>query len=342
MGEGNTVFSFGIANEINPQLTTGKTAFLSSHFLIHFSLFFSSHLFSHSSSFSLEFVVCLFVTILFVNMFEHLTRLLEHSISHSYIYNRMLQRIYMELMSTGFTSILIAMYRAGYPTLHASNLLLSMDFAGYFIFFISIFHVIHGLYIISLSLFTTKEYNLLYHLPTSTLLSNYKKQILTSKISLFFYLIQYSPISLSLIRKQFEFKLLFSLFRHTYWLPINFDYGLYLSQCFERYSERIMTIGSTGWIILLFGILLNFLRTSYGTDITMNCSQVFSPSSNSTHSYLLERRKEEQRCDWVQLQLFCIYGVCMAGYILIVFIVGRIYVLRSNLNISDLSFFLLN
>lgn len=279
--------------------------------------------------------VALCCTVVFVNLFEYGTSLVEHAIGHSYVYQRMLQRIYMELMSTGekvkdfplsiagFTSILIAMYRAADPSLQATQLLLSMDFSGYLIFFITIFHVIHGIYIIGLSLITAKDYDQLHSYSNLTLLKSYASEIKPSWIYKFLFATQFSPIYLTTIRKQFEFKILFSLFRHTYWLPVNFHYGLYLSQCLERYSERIMTIGPTGWAFLLVVIVCNYLRTTFGSSDIYNCN--LSSSNDENHQ---DKSHERHRCDWLQLRLFCAYGVFMATYILVVFIMGRIYTLR--------------
>jgi hypothetical protein len=217
------------------------------------------------------------------------------------------------------------MYRAGDPNLQASELLLAMDFSGYLIFFITMFHVVHGIYIIGLSLFTAKEYDQHHSLSSLTLIKLFN-DTKSSWFKSFLYYRQFSPINLSTIRKQFEFKILFSLFRHTYWLPANFHYGLYLSQCLERYSERIMTIGPTGWALLLVAIVLNYLRTNFGSNEIYNCA--LSSSSNSTLVHHEDKSQELHHCDWLQLRLFCAYGVFMASYILIVFVMGRVYTLR--------------
>lgn len=215
------------------------------------------------------------------------------------------------------------MYRAGDPSLQATELLLSMDFSGYLIFFITMFHVIHGIYIIGLSLITAKEYDQLHSYSNMTLLNDYSRHIKSSWFYSFLFARQFSPIYLTTIRKQFEFKILFSLFRHTYWLPVNFHYGLYLSQCLERYSERIMTIGPTGWTFLLVVIVCNYLRTAYGVSEIYNCNLSSSNDENRN-----DKTHEEHRCDWLQLRLFCLYGTFMAIYILVVFIMGRVYTLR--------------
>jgi hypothetical protein len=227
------------------------------------------------------------------------------------------------------------MYRAGDPSLQATTLLLSMDFSGYLIFFISIFHVLHGLYIIALSLFTASEYDQLHSLPNHTLLRRHTLETKSSSLRSFLFLLELSPFtSFSSSRKQFEFKILFALFRHTYWLPLNFHYGLYLSQCLERYSERIMTIGHTGWSFLLVAIVCNYLRTAYGNTATYNCTflqHTDAPGGNSTDTSGVDdesRSHDRSRCDHTQLRLFCGYGIFMAFYIFIVFFMGRVYTLR--------------
>lgn len=88
-----------------------------------------------------------------------------------------------------------------------------------------------------------------------------------------------------------------------------------------------MTIGPTGWVLLLVAFVFNYLRTTFGSKEIYNCS-LSSLSANSTLADQQNKEQEEHRCDWLQLRLFCVYGVFMASYILIVFVMGRVYTLR--------------
>jgi hypothetical protein len=275
-------------------------------------------------------------------------------VSHSFFSHL---RIYpFPFPSTGFVSFALSMYMAFYPKSSHSEWIHVMEFCGYVLFFVSIFFVAHGLYIIGLSLFSAKQYDIYHSTPISEILQRITTAQQTWKESLFDF--RYLPFSS--LRSVAEFKIIYALFRDTYWLPSNFDYGSYLSGCFERYSLRIVQIGKFSWAFMFFLGVLNYLRVKYFGPHAFNCKG-FKTADGISHggghgvggahsvsgNYSQEEPSHEElggrygithACADEHLQLFFACGLVVTLYVLAVYLVGRTYVIRYLLPSPSLSF----
>jgi hypothetical protein len=192
-------FSFGIASELNAEIATAS--FLG--------------------------------TILFLIIFDFFTGLLEYSVQDSHIYTKVLHKIYKELMGMGFVrsahvfiiclskynyillflpSFTLAMYQASRPPKAAQSWIYNLDFVGYVIFFIAIFFVAHALYIMAVSIYSSKQYARFHVMTISELL----QQVADTSSTWYWnamYNFQYLPFSS--VRTKAEFKIIYILFRDT-------------------------------------------------------------------------------------------------------------------------------
>lgn len=144
-------------------------------------------------------------------------------------YNKMLQRLYKELMSNGkfkviimwwaitsglgFVSFTLAMYQASNPKLSSKSWTNVVDFVGYVIFFAAIFFVAHALYIMALSIISAKQYEM-YHSMTLASVLKELSNMEHDAIAKFWFYMKYLPFSSC--RSRAEFKIIYALFRDTY------------------------------------------------------------------------------------------------------------------------------
>ena len=247
------------------------------------------------------------------------------------------------------------MYMAFYPRETTSDWIHVMEFCGYVLFFVSIFFVAHGLYIIGLSLFSAKQYDMYHSMLTSEILQNITK--INNSWKQFLYESRYLPFSS--LRTVAEFKIIYALFRDTYWLPSNFNYGSYLAGCFERYSLKIVKIGKISWALMFLLSIFNYIRVKYMGPDAFNCKgfktvQGVHHNENggkTTHPYSSNFTNEEQNlsngnddginstndgerygitrsCYQIHIQLFFYCSCAMAIYVILVYLIGRLYVMR--------------
>jgi hypothetical protein len=131
-----------------------------------------------------------------------------------------------------------------------------------------------------------------------------------------------------------EFKIIYALFRDTYWLPPNFDYGLYLSGCLERYSLQIINIGLTSWSMMVVLAVANYIRLKFMGKHGFNCGDFHTdpaivPSAGEEADPMENPYDTvSQRCHTSHLKLFCICGALVCVYAAIVFLISRFYVKR--------------
>ena len=329
-------FKFGMAGELSADLTAGRSTGLIKSCIYSFISLIGFYVFIvlHLCLFSVAFCG----TVLFLNVFDGLTKWLERSVGTSRIYSSMIQRIYYELMSTGFVSVMLSFYKA--TANHSDKrdrAFTTLDFCGYFIFCVSIFHVMHGIYIIIISLSSAKQYDESHRNSVSSILKEwtqlYKQHTCVSKLKA--YLMTFLYIPGFALRSKAEFKIFYSLFRHTYMLPTNFHYGKYLSGCLERYSLKIVTIGATGWICMILICLSNLLRVKFGNLNTWKCDGFETSGYNDGEDQDVEvdddefvRPRLSNRCQRIQLQLFFGCGLIINAFVLLIYVLGRMYTLR--------------
>jgi hypothetical protein len=225
-------------------------------------------------------------------------------------------------IKTGFVSLLLTIYQALTPSAKDDPKLFAvLDFTGFFILFVAIFHVGHGVYIILLSLHSAKQYEKYHLLNLGKLLVDVSN---SSEIGMqkLVHRLRYVPLSTN--RTICEFKIIFALMRHTYCIPIDFSFSSYMSQCFEKYSLRVVTIGNTGWVVIVCIGLCNYLRIYVGNIYSYNCRGFTHEKTEDDEGIDITTN----RCDVLHLQLFFMCGLCVNVYVLIVYFIGRMYTLR--------------
>jgi hypothetical protein len=197
-------FRFGVVSEINADVATGTVNYTFKRmltFLIYYNMI----------CYVILLLVAFIVTVAFLVLLEHATKLAEHLLGSKATYNKMLQRIYMELMSTGFVSFALAMYQASNPKSQNISWLQVFDFIGYLIFFIAIFFVAHAIYIIILSVISAKRYESFHSTPVSKIVE--KISALNNDVWHKMYRFRLLPISP--LRSVAEFKIIHAMFRDT-------------------------------------------------------------------------------------------------------------------------------
>jgi hypothetical protein len=267
-------------------------------------------------------------TICFLLLFEFLTGALEYFFEEKAIHLKILQKIYKELMIMGFVSLALTLYNASSP--HSASIndkIVIFDIVHYIIFFICIFFVMHALYIMVLSIFSAKTYESLHSMPTSEVI---QRIVNTESSWLSRFAFKYLPFN-SLART-IEFKVIYVLFRETYNLPRSFDYGAYLSGCFERYALKVLNMGVWSWVVLCVLAVANFVRTKVDGDTNYSCEASSyhygeEDDTPNVHRMLSESSTEEvsRECVLMSIKYFavCAAGLCI--YIFVLYVVGRIY-----------------
>ena len=219
-----------------------------------------------------------------------------------------------------------------------SKYITEIDFVGYITFFVALFFVAHAMYIMILSMHTSKVYSHLHCMSVADIIGDYTN--MCSNLSKFFFEIPYLPISS--LRQAVEFKIIYALFRDTYWLPSDFDYGSYLGHSFEKYSLRMINIGLSSWVIMIVLCGVNYARIVLGKSIdflschsnfynTHNVSSVDEEGFESWDPFAVHRTLEEQlsqECSHMHLMIFVTCGAAIAIYVLALFLIGRFYLKR--------------
>ena len=280
------------------------------------------------------------LTILFLFSFNFTLGALEFSIRDNPIYNQMLQKIYKELMCMGFVNFVVVLFTATNDNETINEWIDIIDFVGYMLFFVAIFFVLHSFYIMFKSFHMSKKYAQQHSISLAEALQIYS-DCQDNFCTNFLFHLRYFPVSNA--QNIVEFKIIYALFRDTYWLPPNFDYGLYLSGCLERYSLQIINIGPTSWIMMVILSLLNYIRLKFLGNYAFNCAGYHTdPDAVPTDDESIDANSNpyltvSNKCQIGHLTLFCICGGLVCFYALIVFLISRLYVKRllSRAGVSD-------
>jgi hypothetical protein len=270
------------------------------------------------------------LTVLFLATFDFCLGALEFSIKDNPIYNQMLQKIYKELMCMGFVNFVVVLFTATNDNAHLSTYIDIIDFVGYMLFFVAIFFVLHSFYIMFMSLHAAKRYSQLHSISLAETLQIYSANSENFFKNILFHL---RYLSASNALEIVEFKIIYALFRDTYWLPPNFDYGFYLSGCLERYSLQIINIGKTSWTMMVLLAIANYLRMKFMGEYAFNCIGYHTDPSRlsdteSEDSSANPYETVSSRCQTDHLKLFCICGGFVCFYASMVFFISRFYVKR--------------
>lgn len=161
----------------------------------------------------------------------------------------------------------------------------TFDYVGYVLFFNAICTVIHALSIILWSLRTSAEYNRFHSISITDVSSRIEKL----KQDWFFrriYELNYYPFLPT--RQIAEFKVIHVLFRNTFGVPIDFNFGDYLGKCFERYSLNIINLSVISWVVMfvLYGINMIRIHTPYPNN-SFKCEESNDNNDSSEHRMLM-------------------------------------------------------
>jgi len=266
-------------------------------------------------------------TIVFLIAIENLTRGVENLLQGSEIYNKMLQKIYKELMIMGFVSFTVAMYQAFKHPEETDAWFTAIDFVGYVLFFVAIFFVAHSLYIMTLSMISSNQYAQMHATSLADTLDIYDDSQ-RNMWSRFLFHMRYLPFSSA--RRKVEFKIIYALFRDTYWLPGDFDYGAYLSGCLASYSLNLINIENGTWAIMVILCLLNYARMRVFGNEMWNCEGFkFKHSAKEREDELDEDPNyvpaASNRCIERHVELFFICGSVMCLYVFLLHLLGKYY-----------------
>jgi hypothetical protein len=198
---------------------------------------------------------------------------------HESLYSQMIQIIYKELMLMGLVTFCIIVFVASNKAESYKHevYIKGIDFSHVFLFFVTLFFVMQGFYLIIISMLTTKEYHKNLIEKTFELIVKLEK---VSKSYIKSLLYRYHIYPISSIRHRVEFSLIHSIFIKTYILPKDFDFPQYLSGCFDRFALKTIKRSLFSWMMLIFVIGMNCVRIGWG--ITCNYK---NPSGSSTSSH---------------------------------------------------------
>jgi hypothetical protein len=210
-----------------------------------------------------------------------------------------------------------------------STWIVTFDWVGYLLFFNTIFYVWHAVCIILWSIFSSSEYHRFHVIPLIDVCQQIEsvKNFPFQKI---LYGISYYPMNLT--RQYAEFKVIHILFRDTFGIPSDFEFDAYLSKCFERYSLNIIKLGGTSWLILLILHGLNLIRIYLIPTPQLRCTE--PEVSAETHRYLAADESQTHHapspydCNKGYTRAFLLAGLLLIIYVVVTFIIGRIYTLR--------------
>lgn len=219
------------------------------------------------------------------------------------------------------------MYQATDTKSNLSDLFRIVDYVGYILFFVAIFYVAHALYIMFVSVLTSTHYERMHALSLADILEEY---ITLSNTWMGKFYKVLSIFSLSSVQRQIEFKIIYALFRDTYWLPPDFDYGAYLSGCLARYSQRIINVGVYSWLIMVLLALFNLMRVKVFGQVFFGCTSSeedddIDDVATSSHRQLNSFHMSNGTCEEEHTYLFLISGFCLCCYTSVLLWVGQVY-----------------
>jgi hypothetical protein len=300
-------------------------------------------MFEFGSIISLDYKVtfyCFLAVVFFVILFEYCTEIMEYFL-HESLYSQMIQIIYKELMLMGLVTFCIIVFVASNKAdsyKHAVYIK-GIDFSHVFLFFVTLFFVMQGFYLIIISMLTTKEYHKNLTEKTFELIVKLEK---VSKSYIKSLLYRYHIYPISSIRHRVEFSLIHSIFIKTYILPKDFDFPQYLSGCFDRFALKTIKRSLFSWMMLIFVIGMNCVRIGWGFTCKYKKPSDSYPSSYTASSsssqenlfrILLDATINESPqhstdpnvCRTAHFKLFILVGILLIIYTFCINVVALMY-----------------
>mmetsp|Transcript_2971 Transcript_2971/g.4586 ORF Transcript_2971/g.4586 Transcript_2971/m.4586 type:complete len:780 (+) Transcript_2971:187-2526(+) len=269
---------------------------------------------------------CFIIIILFVIVFEYLIGIMEYFLEGSKLFSEMIQMIYKELMLMGLVTFCVIMYEAttaGGVSEGQEHWISGIDFSHVYLFFVTVFFVIHAFYLMAMSSSAASEYRGKFTEKTVDLISSLEK-LRDNPISAGIF--RFKLLPLSDVRTRVEFSLLHSLFLKTYLLPEEFDFPYYLSGCFGQFALRTIERSMFTWVVLLLVVVLNFARIKLG----FSCGAIEDLEEDARRRQLEEGEEEEgsEECVETMVYIFLACGVVLILYSVILTVITRIYKTR--------------
>lgn len=281
-------------------------------------------MFEFGSIISLNYKVtfyCFIAVVVFVIIFEYCTEVIEYFL-HESLYSQMIQIIYKELMLMGLVTFCVILFEATTNAHKYHVYIVGIDFSHVFLFFVTLFFVMHGFYLIIISMITTKEYHKNLSEKTFELIVKLEK-VQRSYMKSLLYRFHIYPISS--IRHRVEFSLIHSIFTRTYLLPKDFDFPQYLSGCFDRVALKTIKRSIFSWVMLLLVIGGNCVRIGWGLTCNFNDSSSHATTTTTTSSsgrrilftFTDQNSKhstDKNACRTADFELFVLCGILLIIY----------------------------
>jgi hypothetical protein len=266
-------------------------------------------------------MITLFLVIVFILFFKWLTGILEYCVQGSLIYNRMIQKIYKELMQMGLISFTVICFEAqsGEKEGKIKEWTTSINFVHVLLFCLALFFVLHSLYLIAISFSISRHY-LKFHGYNTLLLLQSKNQMNWMQTILFDAVFLPELIG-SQLRKQMEYKLLHILFKDTFrGMPANFNFPIYLDKCFKRHVLNAVDISIMSWMVIAILSAINYIRVRFHGSF--NCR------SHAEISFVEAENSSTMACEDHNIALFILMLFLIIIYFIIVLFTARLYELR--------------
>lgn len=274
--------------------------------------------------------------IVYLIIIEVITGIVEYFLADSPIYTKMLQRIYKLIMFMGIDSFIIVMIVANIHNGTAEmKWIQSIEFIHIFLFFVSIFFVIHVFYLMRTAIKESARYLRIHREKDKSVIDDLKS--LKSSNGLESLIFKWNYLPFSSLRDRAEFKIIHALFRDNYCLPDDFDFALYLKGCFEFHALKTIDIGIFSWLVVMILCVINYLRMHLhgGFNCSHNEAQYAKdagfrrelgslsslPAAGSSQNMTFE-------CHMKQLKLYFLCAVLLGIYTIVVLYFSRLYELR--------------
>ena len=222
------------------------------------------------------------IVVAFLITAELITGLLEYTVSDSPIYNKMLLKIYKELMFLGIVSFILLMIESSQSekSTFFKQTLIGVDYCHIMLFYVAIFFVLHVVYLLLVAARSSKIYRIFQKDSIASAITEGKKTSLHFCTSFFFR----HHIFPSKARNLIEFKIVSVLFADSYSLPDDFNFSAYVKGCFEFYALKTVDVGIFSWMVVILLFVANYARIKLSG--AFNCDS----STHTSSGYFQNRR----------------------------------------------------
>lgn len=274
------------------------------------------------------FIKAFISVICFLIFIETMIGILEYFLSNLPIYNKMIQKIYKELMIMGLFSFIISTYLSTIGDNMKEdeyNFIEAIEYSHIVLFYVAIYFVLHAFFIMYSTWGICRKYAITAAKPIEIIIKNLE-EINSNWLFSSIYSNKYFPFDS--IRDDVEFKLLNLIFLDTYYLiPEDFNFSSYLTSCIQRYSLKLTDIGITSWIFVIFLAVLNYLRIEFKGPFNCGHHKDTGYSSSGGHRLLSidGDSSDPYGCYYEQLRFFAFAEFFLFVFVFILYFFARKY-----------------